>query len=350
MTDIIDKEKTGQIPTLAGICFTSFRFFFAITLALTTNLITDDPRITGTSAIVCFLCLMIDQRSDLKGRLIGNFLLAATIALSCSLGMLIAGHPYEKWLLLFCACIGVSMLPFAEKYWWLLGKTSIVMFMLCVFDFRPNEQSLIGFGIGIVISTITMILDSLIWKEKNLGARPLDQFVALLKDSKNPLVFSVISATCLALCMSSAALLFKVMEPAWVGIAFVYLINKNFTRGFSMALKRLGGAFFGFLICLALVPLTIHHPLLLGILMVLSVCCVPIFIVKEFSVAYTFITVFILLAIDWMTRSFGGDGFLLAWRFFDTCYGVFWALILLIIADFQGFISSIKVLRQKISG
>jgi len=347
MTEIIDKGKTGQIPTLRGICFSSFRFFFALTLALTTNFFTHDPRITGTAAIVCFLSLMIDQRSDLSGRLIGNCLLAVTIVASCWVGMLVGGHPYGKWLLLFCACVGVSMLPFAEKYWWLLGKTSIVMFMVCVFDFQPNEKSLIGFGIGFVISTITMILDSLIWKEKNLGARPLEQFAALLKDNKNPLAFSVISASCLALCMSSADLIFKVMEPAWVGIAFVYLINKNFSAGFLMALKRLGGAFIGFLICLVLVPLTSHHPLLLGFLIVLSASCVPLFIVKKFFVAYTFITVFILLAIDWMTQSFGGDGSLLAWRFLDTCYGILWALILLIIADFQGFVSGVKGLFQR---
>lgn len=180
MADIIDKGTIGQSPTFEAICFTSFRFFFAISLALATSLFTHDSRITGTSIIVCFLCLMIDQRSDLKGRLFGNFLLAVTIASSCCLGILVGGHPYAKWLLLFCACIGVSMLPFAEKYWWLLGKTSIVMFMVCVFDFQPNEKSLIGFGIGIAISTFTMIIDSLIWKKKNLGVRPLEQFVALL--------------------------------------------------------------------------------------------------------------------------------------------------------------------------
>ncbi len=43
--------------------------------------------------------------------------------------------------------------------------------------------------------------------------------------------------------------------------------------------------------------------------------------------AQGWITAYILLDLEWLLKSYGGDGSLLGWRLFDTVYGAAWAVL-----------------------
>lgn len=338
--------KNSLIPTAAAIAAASFRFVFSVSCALLASWYFHDNKIGGFAALTCFMCLMCDQSSDVKGRLTDLGIVAAGIVCVSFIAYYANGWPMGKWLILAGAGIGVFLLPFAEKFWWLVGKMFLVVFMVSLFDFRPDLSSLFGFLLGVALAGVVIVLDGALWKKDNLGDRPLDEINRVLAGDKNSWVFAVISAAGLILALASAKL-FGVMEAAWVGISYVYLVNTKISAGFKRSVQRVVGTLLGYFLCLLLFPYA-ENTLVLGLLIVGSTLFIPYFIVKNYLWANFFLTVFILLMLDWLLMAYGGDWRLLQWRFFDTLYGALWAAAAMLVSGIPLFWRSVPALEQEL--
>lgn len=312
-------------PTGRAVAAASVRFFTAVSVSLLCSAVFNNYLIGGYAALSAFMLLVCDLRTDLPGRLQGLVIAAVSIAASECLGNLLFLHPYGKWLVLILSGFGVSLLSFAEKYWWLIGKMSLVCFMTSLFTYRPEASAAAGFLLGASLAALCIAVDAWVWKSESLGERPMDQILKILGGDRNPTGYAAVSALCLAAALLTAEA-FGLHEIGWIGLSFVYLMNTKISVGFTRVLERVAGTFLGYFFCMKFYTVSEHLPVLAALICTVALL-LPYFIVKSYFAANFLITSFILLMLHWMLAAAGGDRGMLEWRFWDTVYGAVWAMI-----------------------
>lgn len=312
-------------PTGKAVATASLRFLTAVAVSLICSALFNNYLIGGYAALSAFMLLVCDLRTDLPERLQGLLIAAFSIAAAACLGHVFFLHPYGKWIVLVLSGFGVSLLSFAEKYWWLIGKMSLVCFMTSLFTFRPEAAEAAGFVLGTSLAALCIVADAKIWKSEALGERPMDQILRILAGDRNPIGYAAVSAFCLLVALMTAEV-FDLHEIGWIGLSFVYLMNTKISVGFKRILQRVAGTFLGYLLCMKVYVIS-EDLMILAILICTVAALLPYFIVKNYLAANCLITSFILLMLHWMLSAAGGDRQILEWRFWDTVYGALWAMI-----------------------
>lgn len=311
-------------PTGKAVAAASLRFFTAVAVSLICSALFGNYLVGGYAALSAFILLVCDLRTDLPERLQGLLIAAFSIAAAECFGNVFFLHPYGKWFVLILSGFGVSLLSFAEKYWWLIGKMSLVCFMTSLFSYRPDISAVAGFMFGGVLAALCILADARLWKIEALGERPMDQILKILGGDRNPIGYAAVSALCLTVALLTAEL-FGLHEIGWIGLSFVYLMNTKISVGFTRILERVAGTFLGYLFCMKIYVIS-EHLLILAVMLCIVAALLPYFIVKSYLVANFLITSFILLILHWMLSTAGGDRGILEWRFWDTVYGAAWAM------------------------
>ena len=153
----------------------------------------------------------------------------------------------------------------------------------------------------------------------------MDQLKEFIGGTRNPFFFAVISALIVVFSLWSAEL-FHFMQPAWVGMSVIYLLNTRVSVGFRRSYQRIFGTLIGYLLVVFLFPYANSY-VALAVLIVISGMLIPVFLPTNYLLANTAITAFILFALDWLLLAYGGDGYMLSWRLIDTIYGVICSLL-----------------------
>ena len=312
-------------PSKKALAMAALRFFVALSAALSLSFVFHDEKVGGFACLACFMALLSDDKNSLSSRLLGLLLTFLCVMFSAWLGYVLKDLPHGKWLILGLCVFGSALLPFVEQFWWLLGKYSLIFLLISLFDFTPTESAVIGYSAGFALSGVVIIVDHYLWRADNLGRRPMDQLKEFIGGTRNPLFFAVISAIIVVFSLWSAQL-FHFMQPAWVGMSVIYLLNTRVSMGFKRSYQRIFGTLFGYLLVVAIFPYANHYAFL-GILIVLSGMLIPVFLPTNYLFANTAITAFILFALDWLLLAYGGDGYMIAWRLIDTIYGVICSLL-----------------------
>lgn len=341
----VSSSQYSRHPTGKAVAAASLRFFTAVAVSLICSVFFDNYLIGGYAALSAFMLLICDLRTDLPERLQGLLIAAFSIAAAECLGNVLFLHPYGKWLVLILSGFGASLLSFAEKYWWLIGKMSLVCFMTSLFTYRPEVSAVAGFVLGGVLAALCIVADARLWKTEALGERPMDQILKILGGDRNPIGYAAVSALCLTAALLTAEI-FGLHEIGWIGLSFVYLMNTKISVGFRRISERVAGTFLGYLFCMKIYAVS-EHLLILAAMLCIVAALLPYFIVKSYLVTNFLITTFILLMLHWMLSAAGGDRQILEWRFWDTVYGAAWAMIGMticalptVVKRFQGFLTS----------
>ncbi|MCD8338879.1 MAG: FUSC family protein [Burkholderiales bacterium] len=322
-----DGPEVLKKPTNLALDGAAFRFFLAISACLCLSLIFDDQRIGGFACVACFMVLLSDTKSNLWGRLFGCFIVLVVVSAAVLAGYLVKDLAYGKWLVIAVACFGVSLLPFVENFWWLVGKYFLIFLMISLYDFAPDAAALEGYGLGFLVAVGVIIIDTLMWKITRLGVRPMDQIKRFIGGVRNPRSFAVISAIILLFALWTA-LAVGFQEPAWVGITVIYLMNTKISVGVKKSLEKVAGTAIGYAIVVFIFAFPVsYHLYILGPLIVLMGTPIPVFIAKNYLLSQVCVTAYILLVLEWLTKSYGGDASLLGWRLLDTCWGAACALV-----------------------
>lgn len=344
----VSSSQFPRQPTGRAVEAASLRFFTAVAVSLICSALFDNYLIGGYAALSAFMLLVCDLRTDLPERLQGLMIAAFSIAAAECLGNVLFLHPYGKWLVLILSGFGVSLLSFAEKYWWLIGKMSLVCFMTSLFTYRPEVSAVAGFVLGGVLAALCIVADARIWKSEALGERPMDQILKILGGDRNPIGYAAVSALCLTAALLSAEVL-GLHEIGWIGLSFVYLMNTKISVGFTRILERVAGTFLGYLFCMKIYVVS-ENLLILAVMLSIVAALLPYFIVKSYLATNFLITSFILLMLHWMLSAAGGDRQILEWRFWDTVYGAAWALIGMILCALSKVVKRLQgVLIRKFS-
>lgn len=329
LANVLQKGRNFKPITGSALRMASIRFFFTTTIALSLSWIFNDAKLGGFACLAAFMALLSDDKNTLASRLGGLCLTFICVMFSAGVGLLLRDLPEGKWFLLGLCVFGAALLPLVESFWWLLGKYSLVFLFISLFDFVPNEAAILGYLFGFLLAGVVIVIDHFVWKADNLGTRPMAQLKDFIGGNKNPLYFAAISGLIVVLALWSATF-FDFMQPAWVGITVIYLLDMRVHRGFIKSFQRILGTLVGYLAVMLLFPFT-HDSLFLGAMIVVSAMLIPVTLPKNYTIANVVITTFILFTLDWLMKAYGGDGNLLSWRLYDTLYGVVWALIGLVV-------------------
>ena len=312
-------------PSKKALGMASLRFFVALSAALSLSFVFHDEKVGGFACLAAFMALLSDDKNSLASRLLGLLLTFVCVMLSAGVGYLLKDLPNGKWLILGICVFGAGLLPFVESFWWLLGKYSLIFLLISLFDFSPTETAVIGYAAGFALSAVVIIIVHFVWRADNLGRRPMDQLKEFIGGTRNPFFFAVISALIVVFSLWSAEL-FHFMQPAWVGMSVIYLLNTRVSVGFRRSYQRIFGTLIGYLLVVFLFPYANSY-VALAVLIVISGMLIPVFLPTNYLLANTAITAFILFALDWLLLAYGGDGYMLSWRLIDTIYGVICSLL-----------------------
>lgn len=323
--DTASASSNDSKPTKKALFMASVRFFFALSIALSLSFIFQDEKVGGFACLASFMALLSDDKNSLSSRLCGLLLTFICVMFSAWLGYVLKDLPHGKWLILGACVFGSALLPFVESFWWLLGKYSLIFLLISLFDFTPDKAAILGYLLGFILSGVVIVIDHYVWRADCLGKRPMDQLKEFIGGNRNPYFFAVISAVIVVFSLWTAEL-FNFMQPAWVGISVIYLLNTRVSVGFRKSYQRIFGTLFGYLMVVFLFPYATNY-FLLAVLIVLSGMLIPVFLPTNYMLANTAITAYILFALDWLLLAYGGDGSMISWRLIDTVYGVICSLL-----------------------
>ncbi|MCD8339440.1 MAG: FUSC family protein [Burkholderiales bacterium] len=328
-----DKHLGGIFGSKENFAFFTacVRFFFAISISLFLSVLLNDEKIGGFACLASFMVLLSDTKSKLSLRLLSSLITLFIVAAAVLVGYLCQFISYGKWIVLTLTCFGASLLPFVETFWWVVSKYFLIFLMVSLFDFRPDLAALEGYFLGYIIAVIVIIIDSFVWRIEKEGPRPIDQLKEVIGGMRNPWDFAILSALILFLSLWTGALA-GLQQLAWVGISVIYLLGTKVTVGLKKSYQRLVGTALGYASVVAIFSTPVSYNLdVLGPFIVLFGTPIPYFIVNDYLMAQVCITGYILLDLEWLLKSYGGDGNLLGWRLFDTCWGTAWSIIGLIL-------------------
>ncbi|MCD8339284.1 MAG: FUSC family protein [Burkholderiales bacterium] len=318
------KEKDlnrSNKPTKLALFASAFRFFLAISLCLGFSLIFNAPREGGYACLACFMMLLADTNNSLWARIGGTLIVLLVVAVAAVIGFLSKQIPDGKWLVVIIACFGTSLLTYAENFWWLVFKYFLVFLMTFLYDYSPNLQALEGYILGYCIAVIVITVDHFMWKINRLGTRPMVEIKRFIGGVRNPKSFAIISTFVVIFGLWSA-LEMRVRDPAWVGITIVYLMNTKISTGIEKSVERIVGNALGYLIVVLIFAIPdITNLWILGPFILLVGTPIPVFFTENYLLSQTCISAYILLVIEWLTSSYGGEGSLLGWRLVDTIWG-----------------------------
>lgn len=295
------------------------RFLLTIGLAIGISAAFNEPKIGGYAALGAFMALLSDTNYTLESRLGGLFVTFLGILCAAGLGILLRDLPNGEWLVLAVVCFGESLLSFAERFWWMWGKYCLVFLMISLFDFAPNLEAVLGYSLGFGLAGVVITIDHFVWRMEDLSKRPMAELTLLENGNRNSFAFAAISALTIVVGLWISKLI-DVSEPGWVGITIIYLLNTSIADGLKRIIQRLVGTLAGYFVVLWLFSYA-ANPWILGALIVFSSLGIPAFVGKDYTAMSFFITVYILFVLDWLLRSYGGDGAILQWRLWDTLLG-----------------------------
>ncbi len=277
---------------------------------------------TGLSALAPFasfgamVSIQITPRHGVRARIAGVLTGCLLIMLAASISEILTRNVLLALMFLFLLS-WLSALPKEElAYLSFVIKCTTVAVLISFFDLSPSLPMGIYFLCG-AIWGIFLSMANMAFESENQES-PIKQLRELLHGATNNRYYCI-AVPVTVIGSTLIASIFNFRDPAWVGLTVIFVARAETSEELKRIFERAGGTLAGTIIAFVVVS-QISQPLQLALIVAFFAFFVPFFL-NHYALFSMTATCLILLFIDIIMSSQGGDISILYWRFFDTAFG-----------------------------